>query len=448
LIDLGSGQKKSFDAIGYSVNTISEKEIESQYLNLQDLLAGKFAGLTMSGSSSASSPPIIYMRNNNSANNEVPAIFDIDGTVFETWPNIEIQNIKNITILKSLAAVTKYGTIGRGGVVVIKTKTASGGEAEPKAKSALAQGNTYEETLNNFSNNKHASSELLALQKASTFAEAKAIYKRQQQSEAQLGIPYYLEASDYFLKWDQQYANAVLNTITKIAFNNPKALLTLAYKLEAQHKYTKARDIYQRIAILRPKDAQSYRNLAHIYELTGYYQNAMDLYKQMLGNTMEDVDFSGLQKVLANELAHLVALHRNKVNYKGLPADFLSAKFKFDTRIVFEWNEPSTEFELQFVNPIKKFYKWSHTQLENKERMVDEVKNGYATQEYIIDDAEAGEWIINIESLTEETNAINPSYLKYTVYKNYGLPNETQEVKVVKLSDCKPKVTFDKLVSK
>jgi hypothetical protein len=80
--------------------------------------------------------------------------------------------------------------------------------------------------------------------------------------------------------------------------------------------------------------------------------------------------------------------------------------------------------------------------------MMDEINSGYAIEEYIIDDAEAGEWLINIESLTEEANSINPTYLKYTVYKNYGLPNETQTVKVVKLSDCKPKVTFDKFLNK
>lgn len=448
LIDLGAGQKKSFDALGYSVNVLEEKDIKPQYLNFQDLLVGKFAGVTTKISTNVGDPPVIYLRSTNSiADKNLPAIYDIDGSVYETWPNIEVQNIKSVTILKSLASVTKYGTIGRGGVIVIKTKTASYDEVETKKKFALAQGNSYEENLNNFNNTNHTSSYIKALKKATSFKTAKGIYLAQQNSETQLGIPYYLEVSDYFLKWDQSFSERILNTISKIAINNAKALLTLAYKLEAQHKFENAKTIYQRIALLRPNDAQTYRNLAHIYERTGYYQSAMDLYKQMLSNNIKDVDFKGLESVLANELAHLVALHRNKVDYKDLPTDFLSAKFKFDTRIVFEWNEPTTEFELQFVNPMKKFYKWSHTQLDNRERMMDEIRNGYATEEYIIDDAEIGEWLINIESLAEEKASINPTYLKYTVYKNYGLPNETQDIKVVKLSDCKPKVTFDKLVS-
>jgi len=450
-IDLGLGRKKSFDALGYSANIVTEKDIKPHHTNLMDILGGKFAGIP-SGVGKPGQTPIFRLRSQNSLNDSA-AIYDVDGQIFDTnaslspqVPIIDVQNISSITVLKSLAATNKYGTLGRGGVIVIKTKTFTGETTKPK-KSALAQGNEYEESLNNFNDKQKVPYYILQLQKAKTFSEAKNVYKSQVQKENQLGILYYLDVSDYFLKWDQEYANLILNTISKIAFNNAKALLTLAYKLEAQHKFTQARDVYQRIAILRPQDAQSYRNLAHIYKKVGYYQSALDLYMQMLSNSIKGADFSGLEQVIANELSHLLAQHRNMVDYSNVPTDFLSTRFKFDTRIVFEWNEPSVEFELQFVNPQKKFYRWSHTQLENQERMLEEVKQGYATEEYIIDDAEAGEWIINIESLTEETSSVNPTYLKYTVYKNYGLPNETQTVKVVKLSDCKPKITFDKLAS-
>ncbi len=142
---------------------------------------------------------------------------------------------------------------------------------------------------------------------------------------------------------------------------------------------------------------------------------------------------------------HLLAFHRGKVDFSGLPPDLLTPRFKQDLRLVFEWNDPTAEFELQFVNPQKKFYKWSHTKFENAERLLDEVKNGYMTESYIIDDEEPGEWIINIEALNEDPS-INPNYLKYTVYKNYGLKNETKTVKVIKLQDIKQKVSLDRFI--
>lgn len=443
-INLGKNESKSLDELGYSVNTIDEKDIGSQYQNFQYLIR-RIPGARVEPTKNVGEPPVIYFRNNNSANNEVPAIFDIDGNVYETWPNIEVQNIKNITILKSLASVTKYGTIGRGGVIVIRTKTASGGKAEPKKLTALASGNDYVEQIQSINTIASTTKYMQALQNANTFDEAEQTYKTIKQTKDNLSIPFYLNAAEYFLRWNKNYSLNLFSAIEDLAKDNVKALRTLAFKYEALNKHDKARLVYQRIAILRPTDGQSYRDLALIYNATGYYNEAMQLYKQMLSNSIEGVDFSGLQKPIIDELMHLLAFHRSKVNYKDLPADLLTAKFKQDLRIVFEYNDPNAEFELQFVNPQKKFYKWSHTKFDNRERMLDEIKKGYTTEAYIIDDAEPGEWIINIEALNEEPS-INPNYLKYTIYKNYGLPNETKTIKVIQLENIKQKVTLDKFM--
>jgi len=443
-INLGKNESKSLDELGYSVNTIDEKDIGSQYQNFQYLIR-RIPGARVKPTKNVGEPPVIYFRNNNSANNEVPAIFDIDGNVYETWPNIEVQNIKNITILKSLASVTKYGTIGRGGVIVIRTKTASGGKAEPKKLTALASGNDYVEQIQSINTIASTTKYMQALQNANTFDEAEQTYKTIKQTKDNLSIPFYLNAAEYFLRWNKNYSLNLFSAIEDLAKDNVKALRTLAFKYEAFNKHDKARLVYQRIAILRPTDGQSYRDLALIYNATGYYNEAMQLYKQMLSNSIEGVDFSGLQQPIIDEAKHLLAFHRSKVNYNDLPADLLTAKFKQDLRIVFEWNDPNAEFELQFVNPQKKFFKWSHTKFDNRERMLDEIKKGYTTEAYIIDDAEPGEWIINIEALNEEPS-INPNYLKYTIYKNYGLPNETKTVKVIQLENIKQKVTLDKFM--
>jgi len=82
---------------------------------------------------------------------------------------------------------------------------------------------------------------------------------------------------------------------------------------------------------------------------------------------------------------------------------------------------------------------------DNKERLLDEIENGYHMEEYIIDDAASGEWIINIEALSKP-DPINPTYLKYTVYRDYGLPTEKKDVKVLKLDTKNKKVTLDRFV--
>ena len=345
-----------------------------------------------------------------------------------------------------MASTNKYGTIGRGGVIVIRTKTYSGTKTEKPKKSALAKDNDYKEQIQFMDRVAKKPIYITVLEKANSYKEALTIYDQQKLQTEQVGIPFYLDVSNYFIRWDKDFANSILSNIGEFAFKSPKALKTLAYRYEELKKSEEAKLIYQRIAVLQPKDAQSYRDLANIYIETGNYKEAMHLYKKMLYNQIDGVDFTDLQKTIESEIKHLVTVHRTKVNFKGLPSDYLTANFKYDTRIVFEWNDPYAEFELQFVNPQKKFFKWSHTKQDNQERMLDEIKNGYFTEEYIIDDEKPGEWIINIQSFNEE-ESVNPTYLKYTIYNNYGLANETRKVKVIKLSQLEQKVTLDKFVT-
>jgi tetratricopeptide (TPR) repeat protein len=445
LIDTPYG-KKNADAVGYAVYEMPKEDIKPSTYTYDDVVA-KLPGVLILGSGTERK---YYFARNMEKKGAYPIIIVDDiiydqGDGVDNLPPIDMQTVKSVQALKSVISTNRYGGQGAYGAIVIKTEATSFNSVKLENKpSALAQGNDYiESDIKVFGAHKEISKYVNQLNTAATFDEAKNIYYNQKKQMDVMSISYVLDASDYFTKWDKSFAQNTLTNIAEFAYNNPKALLTLAYKLEALKQYDEAKDIYQRIAELRPNEAQSYRNLALIYEKTEDYTEAMNLYKQMLSNSIEGVNFVGLEQVIANELSHLLAQHRSKVDVSDIPVDYLNAKFKYDKRIVFEWNEPNTEFELQFVNPKKKYFKWSHTLLDNPERMLDEVNKGYATEEYIIDDAETGEWIINIESLTEETNSINPTYLKYTVYKNYGLPSETYEVKVVKLRDCKPKVTFD-----
>jgi len=435
LINLGYNGKKKFDEITYGAGTISKKEIGNQYYRLQDVLNGRLAKLN-------------YNRNQ-SINNPSGFVFDIDGMIYTSEGNTQIpyvdpQTVESITVLNSLAGTHKYGTLARNGVVIVRTNLMSEPKKEVKQNSALVTGNNYDEVLPALTSN-NTQAYLVELKKAKSFDEAKSIYLTQKQDKTIQSVPYFVDVSDYFKRWNKEYSNDVLNEISKIGYTNDKALKTLAFKFEERGEYVKAKIVYQRIAAIRPNDAQSYMSLANIYKKTENYKEAMRLYKQMLGNRIKNIDFSGMQNIITNEIQHLLAFHRTKVNYYDLPNDLRSAKFKKDVRIVFEWNDPYNEFELQFVNPNKKYYTWHHNKLNNANKMLDEVKNGYAMQEYIIDDAEKGQWIINLKNLTEEPS-LNPTYLKYTVYSNYGLENESSEVKIIKLFEHNNKVTLDKFV--
>jgi tetratricopeptide (TPR) repeat protein len=447
-IETGLG-KKSEASIGYAVNTLTSEDIAVGALNLADIIVGQFAGVDVAGLNVGyNTPKFIIRGGGGSISNPIPAIFVVDGMIYTEMPDfINVQQIENISILKSLSATNRYGTIGSGGAFLIKMKSVSESKAQNAVPDLLVKGNDYIENLNSINDLEIKPQYIVQLEKMESFEDAKRVYDLNKQNNGNLEIPYYLDVSDYFLKWDEAYAHDVLMTIAEVAYDNPKALKILAYKLEAQGKVNEAKQVYQRIMTLRPKHAQSYRDLALIYEATGDFDDAMLLYAQMLGNKIEGVDFTELNTTITNELKHLLAVHRDKVDFSGVDTDFLKANFKYDLRMVFDYNDPNTEFDLQFVNPKMKFFTWSHTRLENEKRMLDEIKNGYASEEYIIDDAKAGEWIVNIECFTEES-LTNPTYLKYTVFKNYGLPSETKKVNIVKLYQYQQKVSLDTFMYK
>jgi len=443
LVETGVG-KKDKDALGYTVNTITSEQISPGAITLADVIRGRFAGVTVSGFGDNAQ---FVIRGKGSIVAPAPALFEVDGNIYTDPPTfVNVQQIKTISILKSLSAVNRYGAIARGGVIQIKMKNfgvVSGEDVKP-VNTALIKGNDYQENIEELDHVSKRSAISAKLEMAKTYEEAIAVYKSAKQDLSLVRIPFLVDASDYFTKWDKGFSIEILKDGIQKAFNNVKALKTIAYKLDELGEYKESKLIYQRVAALRPKDVQSYKDLALSYSATGDYNEAMSLYKKMLANNMTDIDFSVIGDAIVNEVQNLVAHHRLEVDYKDLHPDLLSAKYKKDLRMVFDWNDPNVEFELQFVNPDKKYYNWFHTNFENRSRILDEVKKGYHTEEYIIDDADSGQWIINLEGLSRE-DPNNPSYLKYTVFKNYGLPEETKEIKVIKLSGQEKKLTLDRV---
>ena len=76
--------------------------------------------------------------------------------------------------------------------------------------------------------------------------------------------------------------------------------------------------------------------------------------------------------------------------------------------------------------------------------MEDQYTKGYSIEQFEIDDSLRGNWLINVESLTGEAS-INPVYLKYTVYTNYGKSNQSHETGIITLSALNQKVTVKQL---
>ena len=438
--------RKNTKSLGYSTGQeITEEDIRDTDITVFDILR-KMPGVEIFGMPGFNQS-ILFTRNRTITSQAPRVVLDgalLDQSILNSLSPSEISSIK---LLKGLTATLRYGQLGSGGIIFIVTKLGKGNNVstKEKIKSLQVKGNEYVETVPSLATVNNKSTTLSALEKATSLAQAKAIFKKQEKTNTT--IPFYIESSEYFLKWDKEYSFEILSTIASLAPNNIKALKAYAFILEGRGAYKKVVNIYNRILALRPDSSQSYRDLALAYEAAGDYELALTLLYQIVYNTIPNVDCSGIQELAYNELRHLLAFHKNKVSFEKLPNELLSLNFKKDIRIVFEWTQPDVDFDVQFVSPERKFFNWTHTRFESKSLLQEEVSQGYAIKEHIIDDAQTGPWIVNMEFLSTERPK-NPTYLKYTVFQDYGLPTQKKNTKIIAMKDLQNKVTIDRFVNK
>ena len=452
-VDTGYGKRKK-KSIGFSTSTITSDDISPGAVSIVDAIRGKFTNVQVAynqdGAATGNKTQIYVRGGSLSINNSAAAIFDIEGLIYNEVPDfIDPQQIESITLLRSLAATNRYGSQGRGGVFLVKMKSLSR-KAQRLLDNLKVKGNDYKEqtpsiifdSLKPYYINDYSSTKSLDEAKNQFLRLSNEIYK--------LSVTFYIESFNYFKNIDRDFAVSILKSIAKKAKDNPKALKTIAYHLEKIGDFQNAKTIYQRLLLIRPLDEQSYRDLVLIYKENQDYELAASLYNLMLNNKIKNVNRLGLQETVVNEAAHLYWTKFDKLSQTDFPLKTLKTyipkndwrKFGFDYRIIFDWNDPAVEFNVQFVDPKNKYYNWSHTILDDRDLLEDELNYGYNTEEFIIEKSDRGEWIINIENYSIQDNS-NPTYIKYTVYKNYGRPNEIKKVEVINLDKLSQKVNLD-----
>ena len=454
-VETSYGKKKK-KSVGFSTSTITSEDISPGAVTIVDAIRGKFTNVQVAynqdGAATGNKTQIYVRGGTLSINNSAAAIFDIEGLIYTEVPDfIDPQQIESITLLRSMGATNRYGSQGRGGVFLIKMKSLSR-KVQKRLNSLKVKGNDYKEQVLRIDLDSLKPYFINDFINADSFTEAKKQYTTLKDGVYKLSIPFYIESFNYFKDIDKEFAIHILRSLSEKAKDNPKALKTIAYKLEESGDYDLAKIIYQRLLSIRPLDEQSYRDLALIYKENENYELASSLYNIMLNKKLKNVNMLGLQATVVNEAAHLYWTKLDKLSLTDFPLKSVKTyiprndwkNFGYDYRIIFDWNDPAIEFNVQFVDPKKKYFDWSHTVLEDKDILEDELNYGYNTEEFIIEKSAKGQWIINIENYTIQDES-NPTYIKYTVYKNYGRPNEIKKVEVIDLSKLKQKITLDVL---
>lgn len=418
------------------IRFLQENQINDVGICILDLMKNEFPGVNVVGDCVYGG--LIYIRGLNSVSQAPPAVYDVDGQVLTQTPTwIAPAAIKRLAVLNNLAMTTRYGSIGAGGVIVINTKASAYSrtvDGKP-IDYAKVKNNKYDNSaLNTVDFKEGRPNYLIELLGAGTEEDAKAIYAEQIKKYSS-SFYYVLDAYDYFSnRWNNQdFADMIVEDNKSIISGNPIALKSLAYIYQAQGQFKKANKLYEDVYTLRADYAQSYLDLANSYRELGLNQKAAAMYMRYDYLLAEEL----LQKeeqvkvIMDRDLNNLISLKgadlvsMDKVNEIKLDDDFKG------TRLVFEWSDSEAEFELQFVNPEKRYYKSEHSLVANAERIQSEKRSGFSSEEYLIDDTLSGNWLVNATYLGNKS--LTPTYLKATVYYNYGSASQRKETKVFKL---------------
>jgi len=418
-----------------NVRLLAEENINEVGLCVLDVLRGQFGGVKVLGNCIDGGSVII--RGVGSLLQPRPAVFDVDGQIFKDAPLwILPDNIERLAILDGLSLTASYGSIGAGGVIVINTR---GGNIYRDASGrimdqARLQNNTYDGSALSASEQlMNQASYLQDYAKAASFSEAKGIFKKYALAYSN-SYSFVLDSYNYFLsQWkEEEFARNILKEAWASFENNPVALKALAYIYQQFGEWALANDLYKEMFRLRPNYAQSYLDLANSYLEIEEPQKAASIYARyeyLTGNGLM-ASSEAFEPIITHELNNMLIL-------KGSSLTIDSKKIKTDldyfegTRLVFEWTDSEAEFELQFVNPEKKEYTWKYSYIDNPDRIKDGKLVGYTCEEYLIDKSLLGNWKVNLKYLGNKS--LTPSYLKATIYHNFGTPAQRKEVKVFKL---------------
>lgn len=438
------GEQKE-EQIGYTVQTVEDEVFEGQS-SISDATRGKILSYNYSQNddlsqiqlrqgqtfASGTTNPLIVV-------DEIPLGVNQSSTgalTLSTW-HIDPNNVEKITVLRGLAATNKYGTLARGGAILITTKTGvTGGSKKGKeTNSAMLKGNDFNEQLSSIDGNP-SGDYLKDLKKTRSSSEAYSFYLARREERGG-DFEFFQEVSEQLVALgDPELSRKVLYSTLEFDPGRIENLRLGAMLLQDRKDARMTERVFRRILALRPEEAQSYRDLALACAGNDKLSEALDLYRNIKDDKYAEVDFSGLKKVLNSEMKGLLLKHGKQLNTNGMGSHYFTP-LNYDVRVVLDWNDRDAEFVLQFVNPQKKYFLWSHNALENADRLKQERRQGINTEEFLLIDAEPGKWQVNIEA--GDQKAKKPLALRYTIFRNYGTAEETRESRTLFLNSLEGK---------
>ena len=367
------------------------------------------------------------------------AIWDVDGVVYTNEPIIDYATIESVEVINSLAHNAKYGFLASevGGVIIIKTSLVSQPNSKKENKpimNAYVNQDYYNDDAKNFNNKLWLNYYTGKIRSFDDRLEAIKFY-----DSIKRDINEYYQHIDIAQNFrvfyeDQDKSVEILKQVSYKYKDNPEILKAIAYQFQELGELSHAVETYETIYKLRPYHAQSFRDLGNIYACNEQYRNAWEMYMGYMQNTTYG-EMNAIKTIIFDEMEWLYHLKKSEgfINEKFIPNNSNLKDFQADVRIVFEWNTSEAEFDLEFVDANKKSFSVEHTLRNNEQLIADEKLKGYTSKSFYIYDLTEGDWLVNF--IYYGNKKPDPTYLKTTVYYNWGRSNQKETIETFKLKN-------------
>lgn len=414
--------------LGFSSNYLAGENLNLGGVDLVDALRGKIPGYQVY---TANDEKRVQLRNGGGA-----ALWEIDGVLYEGEPPyINLSTIESINVIKSPGSIVRYGTLGTGGVIIVRTLDKALMKTTPKRidPSSGTNKNFYKKDAVSFKTQSYV--------KPNYWNSLESLRGSEETLERfEKFLPIYKEDPSFYLDFarellekenNKEASMEVLSQGRENLFYDPVGLKSLAYFYQEQDMDIEALRVYLRVLSLRPEYAQSYRDLASTYRSIGMIENSWNYYMYYL-NKVKSLGGSSIGETIYHEMEEIH--YRMPKGFRPKEAFVSRTPLKDvpkDVRLIFEWDNSEAEFELEFVNPMGQAYSYIHTYEYNDVLINDEKKRGYSSSEYIIDDLDQNGWLINLIYFGNKST--KPTYLKVTEIRNWARKGQDEKVSVLKL---------------
>lgn len=430
-------------AAGYAIKYVDGKDISSMYGSLTRALLGKVSGFDVKGG-------FLYLRGGGSINNPRSVLWDVDGFVYTEEPPIDLNSILDVRVIPSLAGTALYGTLGAGGVVVVRTKYGTfldkTNDKENVAKAYYNQAFYGDDALAVNSENLYLNA---FTEKLLEFTTAEMAFSHYRDSimplSIELGDQIAMARNMFKAFGDPKIFKSILNEQVELHKRDPVALRAIAYQYQEWGMNSEALDIYRELARLLPNSPQSYRDLGNCYMDNGNFAMAWRVY---MANLLRDSNIikKDIGEIIYSEMEQLHFNHKDGSTYvkRFVPNHGSLSEFRNDVRLLFEWNDPDSEFILEFVGPERRSFSFEHTYSANPSLFEKGENNRDTSKQFFIDSIGGDQWMVNLDVKEGTGNG----FLKMTIYYNWGGPGERKEIAVFNLKNIGYKVQLLNLNAK